>query len=159
MAAVTICSDFWAPQNSLSLFPLFPHLFAIKWWDRMLWSSFSECWVSCQLFHSPLSLSSRGSLVLRFLSSAYPRLLISLLAILSPACASSSPALLMMYSAYKLNNKQGDNVQPWCTPFLIWSQSVVPCLVLTVASWPAQGDAKQIWSLNSQNSQSRVGYS
>ena len=41
----------------------------------------------------------------------------------------------MMYSAYKLN-KQGDNIQPWCTPFLIWNQSVVPCPVLTVASWP-----------------------
>ena len=41
-----------------------------------------------------------------------------------------------MYSAYKLN-KQGDNIQPWCTPFLIWNQSVVPCPVLTVASWPA----------------------
>ena len=39
----------------------------------------------------------------------------------------------MMYSAYKLN-KQGDNTQPQCTPFLIWNQSVVPCLVLTVAS-------------------------
>ena len=42
----------------------------------------------------------------------------------------------MMYSAYKLN-KQGDNIQPWCTPFPIWIQSVVPCPVLTVASWPA----------------------
>ena len=41
-----------------------------------------------------------------------------------------------MYSAYKLN-KQGDNIQPWHTPFPIWNQSVVPCLVLTVASWPA----------------------
>ena len=39
-------------------------------------------------------------------------------------------------SAYKLN-KQGDNIQPWCTPFLIWNQSVVPCSVPTVASWPA----------------------
>ena len=28
MAAVTIYSEFRAPQNSLSLFPLFPHLFA-----------------------------------------------------------------------------------------------------------------------------------
>ena len=28
------------------------------------WSSFSECWALSQLFHSPLSLSSRGSLVL-----------------------------------------------------------------------------------------------
>ena len=42
----------------------------------------------------------------------------------------------MMYFAYKLN-KQDDNIQPWCTPFLIWNQSVVPCPVPTVASWPA----------------------
>ena len=42
-----------------------------------------------------------------------------------------------MYSAYKLN-KQGDNIQPWRTPFPIWNQSVVPCSVLTVASWPAE---------------------
>ena len=27
-------------------------------------------------------------------------------------------------------------IQPWCTPFPIWNQSVVPCPVLTVASWP-----------------------
>ena len=42
----------------------------------------------------------------------------------------------MMYSAYKLNN-QSDNIQPWHTPFPILNQSVVPCPVLTVASWPA----------------------
>ena len=36
----------------------------------------------------------------------------------------------MMYSAYKLN-KQGNNIQPWDTPFPIWNQSIVPCLVLT----------------------------
>ena len=29
-------SDFGAKENSLSLFPLFPHLFAMKWWDQML---------------------------------------------------------------------------------------------------------------------------
>ena len=28
-------------------------------------------------------------------------------------------------------------MQPWRTPFPIWKQSVVPCPVLTVASWPA----------------------
>ena len=55
------------------------------------------------------------------MSSAYLRLLIFLLAIFIPACASSSPAFLMMYSAYKLN-MQGDNIQPWCTPFPIWNQ-------------------------------------
>ena len=41
-----------------------------------------------------------------------------------------------MYSAYKLN-KQGGNIQPWCTHFPIWNQSIVPCLILAVASWPA----------------------
>ena len=30
MAAITICHDFGAQKNSLTLFPLFPHLFAIK---------------------------------------------------------------------------------------------------------------------------------
>ena len=50
-----------------------------------------------RLFSSP-SLSA-----IRLVSSAYLRLLIFLLAILIPACVSSSPAILMMYSAYKLN--------------------------------------------------------
>ena len=59
-----------------------------------------------------------------------------LLAIVISACASSSPAFRMMYSAYKLN-KQNDNIQPWHTPFPIWNHSVVPCPILTVASWPA----------------------
>ena len=73
---------------------------------------------------------------IRMVSSAYLRLLIFLLAILIPAYASSSLTFLMMYSAYKLN-KQSENIQPWHAPFPIWNQSIVPCLVLTVASWPA----------------------
>ena len=73
---------------------------------------------------------------LKVVSSAYLRLLIFLLAILIPVYASSSLAFLMIYSAYKLN-KQGDNIQLWHTPFTIWNQSVVPCPVLTVASWYA----------------------
>ena len=63
-------------------------------------------------------------------------LLISLPAILIPACASSSPGFHMMCSGYKLN-KQGDNIQPWRTPFPIWNQSAVPCPFLTVGSWLA----------------------
>ena len=40
MAAVTICSDFAdPPKKSLSLFPLFPHLFTKKWWDNHFRSS------------------------------------------------------------------------------------------------------------------------
>ena len=80
--------------------------------------------------------SSSSLSATRVMSSAYLRLLIFLLAILILACATYGPAFLMMYSAYKLN-KQGDNIQPWHTPFRIWNQSVVPCPVLTVASWPA----------------------
>ena len=41
----------------------------------------------------------------------------------------------MMYSAYKLN-KRGDNIQPCCIPFPILNQSIVLCLLLTVASSP-----------------------
>ena len=80
--------------------------------------------------------SSSSLSAIRVVSSACLRLLIFLLAILIPAYASFSLAFLMMYFAYKLH-KQGDNIQPWCTPFLIWNQSAVPCPILTAASWPA----------------------
>ena len=73
---------------------------------------------------------------IKVVETSYLRLLIFLLAIFIPACAPSSSAFYMIYSAYKLN-KQGDNIQPWCTPFAIWNQSVVPWPVLTVTSWPA----------------------
>ena len=116
MAAVTICSDFGTQENSLSLFPFFPHLFAVKWWD---WShdlrflnvefkpafSFSSFTFIKRLFSSSL-LSA-----IKVMSSAYLRLLAFLLETLIPACASSSLAFCMMYSAYKLN-KQDDNIQP-----------------------------------------------
>ena len=55
-------------------------------------------------------------------SSAYLRSLIFLQAILIPAYDSSSLTFHMMYSAYKLN-MQGDNIQPWHTPFPIWGFS------------------------------------
>ena len=80
--------------------------------------------------------SSSSLSAIRVVSSAYLRLLIFLPEILIPACDSSSSAFHMMYSAYKLN-KQGDNIQPWCTPFPILNQSIVSCPVLTVASWTA----------------------
>ena len=73
---------------------------------------------------------------IRVVSSVYLRWLIFLPEILIPACASLSQAFRIMYCAYKLN-KQDDYIQPWHTPFLIWNQSVFPCSVLAVASWPA----------------------
>ena len=73
--------------------------------------------------------SSSSLSTIRVVSFAYLRLLIFLLAILTPVYDSPSLAFRMMYSAYKLN-KQGDNIQPCHTPFPILNQLVVPCLVL-----------------------------
>ena len=82
---------------------------------------------------------------IKVVSPAFLRLLIFLPAVLIPACASPTPTFRLMYSIYKLN-KQGDNIQPWCTPFPIWNQSVVPHPVLTVASWLAYRFLmRQVW--------------
>ena len=94
-----------------------------------------------QIFHSSFTFimrlfSSSILSAIRVVSSAYLRLLIFLPEILIPVWTSSSLAFHMIYSAYKLN-KLGDNIQPWQTPFSIWNQSIVPCLVLSVTSWPA----------------------
>ena len=113
----------------------------MKWWTDVMififWMLSFKPTFSLSSFTLIKRLFSSSSLsAIGVVSSAYLRLLIFLLLILIPACASSNPAFLMMYTAYKLN-KQGDNIQPWRTPFPIWNQSVVPCPVLTVASWPA----------------------
>ena len=99
-----------------------------------------ECWVLSQLSLSYFTFimrlfSSSSFSAIRVVSSAYLRLLIFLPAILIPACAWSNLAFQIMYTAHNLNN-QGDNIQPWHTPFPNVNQSVVPCLVLNV-SWPA----------------------
>ena len=53
--------------------------------------------------------SSSSLSAIKVMSPTYLRLFIFLPAILIPACASSSPAFLMIYSAYK-SNKQGENI-------------------------------------------------
>ena len=108
-----------------------PDAMILVFWMLSFKSSFS---LSSFTFIKRLFSSSLLSAI-RVVSSAYLRLLIFLLAILIPTCDSSSPAFHMIYSAYKLK-KQDENIQPCRTPFLILNQSVVPCLVLTVASWP-----------------------
>ena len=67
--------------------------------------------------------SSSSLSAIRAVLSACLSLLIFLLVILIPACASSSPAFCMTYFALRLN-KQGDNIQPLCPPFPIWNQSL-----------------------------------
>ena len=134
MAAITICSDLGAQENkSLLLFPLFTHL----WVDAMIFIlgvlSFKSAF---SLFSFTFIKRLFSSSLLRMVSSAYLRLLVFLPVVLIPACASSHLVFHMMYSACKLN-KQGDSIQPWHTPFLVWNQSFVLCPILTVASWPA----------------------
>ena len=58
--------------------------------------------------------SSSSLSAIRVVSSAYLRLLIFLLAILIPAYASSSPAFLMMYSAY-ITDEKASNFSPVST--------------------------------------------
>ena len=152
MAAVTICSDFGAPQNKVShcfhCFPIYLHevmgldAMILVFWMLSFKSTFSPSFFTfiMRLFSSILS-------AIRVVLSPYLRLLIFLPAILIPAWASSSLAFHMMYSAYKLNKQVVNNTQLWCTPFPVWNQSVVPCSnccfhvltvpVLAVASWPA----------------------
>ena len=81
-----------------------PDAMSLVFWMLNFKPTFSLSYFSFikRLFSSSLS-------AIRVVSSAYLRLLIFLLAILIPACASSSPVFLMMYFAYKLN-KQGDNI-------------------------------------------------
>ena len=63
-------------------------------------------------------LSSSSLSAIRVVSSAYLRLLIFLLSILIPACVSSSPAFLLIYSAYKLLS----HVQFFATPWTLACQ-------------------------------------
>ena len=143
MAAITICSDFGAPKKLKSLTvtivsPFICHevmgtdATILVFWMLIFKQSFSP---SSFTFIKRLFISTSLSAI-RVVLSIYLRFLILLMAILIPACVSPSPAFHMMYPACKLN-KQGDNTQPWCTAFLIWDQSVVPCPILTIAFWPA----------------------
>ena len=141
MAAVTICSDFGAQKNKawhcFHCCPIyFPWCDGTRCHDLRFWMlSFKPTFLLSSFTLIKRIFSSSLLSAIRAASSAYLRSLIFLPGILIPAYASSSLVFLMMYSAYKLS-KQGDNIQPCCTPPIL-NQSIVPCPVLTVASWPA----------------------
>ena len=89
-----------------------PHAMSLVFWMLNFKPTFSlSSFPFTKKLFSSFSLSA-----IRVVSSAYLRLLIFVLTILILACASSSPAFHMMYSVYKLN-KQGDDIQPWRTPY------------------------------------------
>ena len=113
-------------------FPHYNGLMILVFWKLSFKPAFSlSSFTLIKSLFSSYSLSA-----IRLVSSAYMKLVIFLPVFLIPVSNSSSLAFHMIDSACKLN-KHGDNIQSWSSPFLIWNQSVVPCLVLIVASWPA----------------------
>ena len=111
---VTICSDFGGQENKVyHCFPLFLHLFAMKWWNQMpfvFWMLSCKSTFSLSSFTFIKRLFSSSSLsAVRVVSSVYLRLLLSrlaiffffYLAILTTACASSSLAFFIMCSALR----------------------------------------------------------
>ena len=129
MAAITICSDFGAPQNKdshcLHSFPIY-----------LAWSDGTGCYdlsflnveLEANFFTLLFHFHQEALYFFTFFHkggvTCVSEIMIFFLAFLIPACASSSLAFGMMYSVYKLN-KQHDNIQPWHTPFPIWNQSIV----------------------------------
>ena len=137
MAAVTICKDFRTQENKichcLHFTPSIWH--EVMGLDAMILVFWKLSFKPAFLLSSFTFIKRLFSSTIKVVSSTYLRLLIFLQAILIPAYDSSNLAFCMIYSAYKLN-KQGDNIQPWLTPSPILNQSVISCLVLTIASWP-----------------------
>ena len=113
MAAVTICSDFGAPQNKVwHCFPIyFPWSGGTGCHDlRFLNVALSANFFTLHFhFHQEafeflFTFCHKGGVI--YISEV----ILFLLVILIPACASSSSACLMMYSAYKLNKIESDNI-------------------------------------------------
>ena len=99
----SICHELMGPDGMIFIF-----------WMLSFKPTFS---LSCFTFiKRPFSSSLLSAI--RMMSSVYLRLLIFLLAILITACASSSPAFHVMYSAYKLNNQGDTLLSPFRTSLL-----------------------------------------
>ena len=130
MAAVTIHSDFAAQENKVWHYSIVSPCISrevmrrdamiLVFWLLSFKPSFSlSSFTFVKRFFSSPSLSD-----IKVVSPAYLKLLIFLLTILIPACASSHPAFHMMFATYKLN-KQGDNTQRWPTPFTVhWTSTL-----------------------------------
>ena len=140
MLTVTICSDFGAQENkvchSFHCFLSICHeVIALDATMLVFWMLRFKPTFSLSSFTFIKRLFSSSSLsAIRVVSSACLRLLMFLLAILIPACASSNLAFHMMYSAYKLNKYvKIYSLNVYLSQIL--KQSVVSCLFLTIASW------------------------
>ena len=117
----SICHEVMGPDATVLVF------FMLSFKPAFSLSSFT---LIRRLFRSPLL----SDIKVADMPCAYLRLLMLIPVVLMPACDSSSLTFHMIYSEFNLN-KQGDSIQPCRSPFPILNQSIVPCLVLTVASW------------------------
>ena len=118
MAAVTIHSDFGAQENKICHYSTFlPSICheVMRLGALILAFLLSSLMIIKRLFSSSLLSAIR----MKYQQLAYLKLLIFLLAILTPDCDSSSMSFCLMYSACKYLFKQGDNIQPCHTPFSI----------------------------------------
>ena len=131
MAAITICSDFGAQKSEVwHCFHCFPIYFP---WSEGPDAMIFIFWILS--FKPTFSLSSFTFIKRLFSSSSlsvhiwdywyfsWQSWFQLFQLVLLPAQRFSWCTLYITY------------IQPWCTPFPIWNQSVVPCAVLTVASW------------------------
>ena len=151
MAAVTICSDSGALENRVCycfyFFPIY-----LPWNDgtgchdlSFLHMKFQPAFSLSSSTFIKRSFSSSLLSATRVVSSAY-QLLIFLLAILTPACYSSSLAFYMMYLVYKLIRVTIYSLyvlfsQNWASPlFHVWFCYFLTCIQVS------QEAGRVVWS-------------
>ena len=144
MAEITICSDFGAQKNKVChCFHCFP--ICLPWSDGTRCHDLSFLNVEFKanfftlLFHFDQEAFSSSSLsAIRVVSSAYLRLLIFLLVILIPACASSSPAFHMRVHLTLEGislKKLRFNLKHFVTVFDNWGLYGISLLILGLREW------------------------
>ena len=141
MAAVTICSDFGAQENKVCHCPFVsPSVcYEVMGPDAMIFIF----WMLS--FKPAFSLSSFTFIKRLFSSSSLSAIRVVPSAYVSYWYFSQQswfqlvlhPTQHFTWCTLHMLNKQDDNIQPWHTAFPIWNLFIVPCLVLTIASWPA----------------------
>ena len=131
MAAVTICSDFGAQENKVChFFHCFPTF--------LPWSDGTRCHdlilVFWMLSFKPVFSLSSFTFIFSSFSLLGGVICTSKVVDIFPGNRNFSlrfiqPGISHAVFCVELN-KQGDNIQPWHTPFPFFNQSVVPCTVL-----------------------------
>ena len=154
VAAVTIYSDFGAPQNkiyhgfhfSLQIFHevMEPDVMILIF----LMLNFKPVFFFTHIFFHPHQYALYSSLLsaIRVVPSAYLRFWY--ISHKFPSCELPSLIFCRMYPSYHVK-EQVDNIQPWHTPYPIWNQFTLSHPFLTIASWLAykvsQEMRKMVW--------------